>query len=181
MISFISRYRFTSDSQNNDFGYIFFASATWSPHALTFPHPVGLGGRIWDESAQNPLMVRAEKWKDAPREEQARTNAMARALVISIVDYATAQVEFKIDALACSTWTVAFLIQSAISESHTAAARAAAAEQLKRTSIQAASVLAAALRRVKDSLIHRNKITVAPSVHGCRRLTIAIQVRCQRE
>jgi hypothetical protein len=121
-------------------------------------------------------MVRPEKWKDAPREEQARTNAMARSLALSLADSAADRVEFKIDALMCSRWAVTFLIQSATAASHAAAARAAAAEMLRQTRHEAASILAASSRRARDSFIHRNKILVEPSVLGCRRLTIAIQV-----
>ncbi len=173
----VCRYHFTSDSQNNDFGYVFYASATWSPHALDFPHPIGIGGKIWDDTAANALMTRREKWVDGPREEQARVNSMANEVVLSLANDAVSKVELRIDAMTCSSWAVAFLIRFAISASEAASARAAAAAHLMQTRIQSANVLCAVFRRIRDSVLYRNKIVTIPSVsRSCRRLAIAIQV-----
>ena len=173
----VFRYHFSSDSQNNDFGYVFYASATWGPHVLDFPHPIGIGGKIWDDTAANALMTRREKWVDGPREEQARVNAMAYEVVLSLANFAVSRVELRIDAMTCSSWAVAILIRSAISASEAAAARAAAAAHLMQTRSLSANVLCAALRRIRDSVLYRNKIVTAPIVtHSCCRLAIAIQV-----
>ena len=171
------RFRFCSDSQDNDFGFIFYASATWGPHGLTFPFSPGLGGKVWDDKAEKALVIRREKWKDAPREEQARLFAFARETVVHMADYAVNRVELRIDAALCSAWAVEFLVLSALTTIKVAADRAAAAAARAQVRNRAGNVLCAACRRSQALRTHRNKIINAPSVsHQHRRLLVAIEV-----
>lgn len=171
------RFRFTSDSQNNDFGFIFYASATWAAHNLQFPHPHRIGGKIWDESAENAIVSHFEKWEDAPRDEQARLFSMARTIALSLADTAVARSELRSDANMCAQWAVRVLVQTAVDSVLQAAAMAAAAQALKRARSEAAAILLATFRRARDFVAHKNKIVNVPSVpHGCRRLAVAVQV-----
>jgi hypothetical protein len=171
------RFRFTSDSQNNDFGFIFYASATWAPHNLKFPHPLRIGGKIWDESAESALVLHFEKWEDAPRDEQARLFSMARAIALSLADTAVARSELRRDASMCAEWTVGVLVQTAVDSVLQAVAMAAAAQALKRARSEAAAILLATCRRARDFVAHKSKIVNMPSIpRGCRRLAVAVQV-----
>ncbi len=171
------RFRFFSDSQDNDFGFIFYASATWGPHGVPFPFFPGLGGKVWDDQAEKALVIRREKWKDAPREEQARLFAFARETVVHMADSAVNRVELRIDAAMCAAWAVEFLVLSAFAAIKEAADRVAAAAARAQVRNRAGSVLCAACRRTQALRTHRNKIIYAPSVsHQYRRLLAAIQV-----
>ena len=175
------RFHFTSDSANNDWGFLFYASATWGPHALTFPHMPGIGGRMWDDRGEKALVTRFKQWEDAPREEQARVNAMMRALVCGFGDAAVTRCELRRDAIMCSRWALDLLVRSAVGVSEAAAAAAAAADARRRARLHAASLIISACRRVRVSLTHRQNITVLPLIPPrCRRLTVAVQVSCPR-
>jgi hypothetical protein len=173
------RFNFTSDSANNDWGFLFYASASWGPHALNFPHPPGIGGRIWDDLGEKALVTRFKQWEDAPREEQARVRAMMASLVCGLSDTVVTRCELRKDAILCAKWALGVLVQSAINSSDAAAAAAAAADVRRRARLEAASLMVSSCRRVRDSFTHRQKITVLPFVPpGCKRLSVAVQVDC---
>ena len=172
------RYRFVSDSQNNDFGFIFYASATWGPNGVTFPFLPGLGGPIWDEKAEKALYIRREKWYDAPHEEQARIFAFARETVIFLADFVVNRIELRIDAAMCSVWAVQLLVLSAFASIQEAEARQAAASARAKIRNQACTILSAACRRTQYLRIHSNQIIIAPSLpQQYRRFSVAIQVQ----
>jgi hypothetical protein len=173
----VFRFRFTSDSQNNDFGFIFYATATWGLQQLNLPHPPGIGGRIWNDGAETALVVRYKKWADAPLDEQAHVNFLAREIVLSLADAAMSQIELRRNATMCSLWVLNLFIQSAIDSSETAAAQAAAADARMRFRKQSATTLSAACRRARCSRIHGGKVVNIPTVpQGCSRLLVAFQV-----
>ena len=159
-------------------GFIFYATATWSPHGLNFPHPPAIGGRIWDETGENALVTRYEKWRDAPRDEQACIQSMARGIAVGLADDAVARCELRRDAMMCSVWSVHFLIRSAIDSSESSAALAAAANARRRIRSYSACVLSAACRRVTCRRVYGAKMVTMPSVpRACNRLAVAVQVR----
>ncbi len=122
--------------------------------------------------------MKHKKWADAPLEEQARVNCLAREIVIALADAALAQIELRRDALICSLWVLNLFVQTAVDSSDAAAAQAAAADAHRRYRKQAATILFAASRRARFFLIHGGKIINPPSVpHGCSRLFVAFQVR----